>query len=510
MIGMDQYECIRTAHRVYQKSIREIARETGHHRRTIRKVLAGIEPSYHRSKTPGCRVMDSVSSIVESWLKGDSESPRKQRHTARRIYHRLSAEYQFPGAESTVRRWVREAKGRIGLGQSQAVIPLDPEVAREGEVDWGSAVVRMEGEPRTIKYFCLRSRYSGKIFIRAYPWERQEMFFDGHIQAFADFGGVFPVLVYDNLKAAVKQILCGKGRVEQERFATFRRYYTFEARFCNPQKGQEKGGVEGLVGYARRNFLVPVPEVRDFEELNGWLLERCLAHSRGKIAGREDERTIEQRAEAERQRLLALPERPFENRKAIAVRISRYQTAQVDRNRYSVPSPYVGRQLWAEVGCERVELYADRRLVASHPRLFGNSRWQIDPLHYLELIRQRVGAFDSARPIRQWRAQWPSHYESLLSRLRQRRGDNQGTREFVRVLQLHEHYTREQVEAAVAEALQWQSYSYEAVKHLLLRRESSAAGRLPLGADLIPGVTDRQLPGCEVSCYDELLEGGAL
>lgn len=507
---MDQYELIRTAHRVYHKSIRQIAEETGHHRKTVRKALAGMEPRYRRQQESACRVMDSVGLIVENWLKQDLEHPRKQRHTARRIHQRLVEEHQFEGAESTVRRWVRYSKFRLGVGTSPAVVPLDPEVAREAEVDWGSAVVRMEGRSQPIKYFCLRSRYSGKIFVRAYPWERQEMFFDGHLHAFAYFGGVFPVVVYDNLKAAVKQILVGKGRVEQERFAAFRSYYTFEARFCNPGRGQEKGGVEGLIGYARRNFLVPVPEVKDFEELNARLLERCVVHSQKRIAGRPDERSIEQRAEEERPRLLPLLEKPFEISKTLPVRISRYQTAQVDRNRYSVPTAYVGRQCWAELGCEMVRLYADGRQIASHRRIFGNSRWQIDPLHYLELIRQRVGSFESARAIRQWRPNWPAAYETVLSLLRQRRGDNQGTREFVSILQLHQRYSSLQIETAVNQALQYQTYSYEAVKHLLIREQSLPIETVCLPVELIPGVTDFELTTTDLGGYDQLLEGGAL
>jgi transposase len=505
---MDQYELIRTAHRVYKKSIRQIARETGHHRKTIRKVIAGMEPAYRRQQKPVCPVMEPWGKRVEQWIEEDLKQPSKQRHTSRRIYRRLVEEYGFRGAESTVRRWVRDCRRRLGMGRSEAVIPLDPEIAREAEVDWGTAMVRMGGEARAIKYFCLRSRYSGKIFVRAYPWERQEMFFDAHIRAFAHFQGVFPTLVYDNLTVAVKQILCGKSRVEQDRFVAFRSYYTFQSRFCNPERGREKGGVEGLVGYARRNFLVPVPEVKDFEELNTRLLEQCERHSQNRIGGREDERTIQQRAETEQARLLPLPERPFENRKVIVVRISRYQTAQIDRNRYSVPTAYVGRQCWAEVGCERVWLYADDRQIASHRRLFGNSRWQVDPLHYLELIRQRVGAFDSARAIRQWRPQWPPAYETILAGLRQRRGDNQGTREFVQILQLHQQWSAERVEAAVEEALQFQVYSFEAVKHLLLRQQSVGEASSPLAMDLIPGVTDREVEAPNLGRYDQLLAGG--
>jgi transposase len=265
---MDQYEHIRTAHRVYKKSIRQIARETGHTRNTVRKALQGLWPKYRRKENPACAVMDSVAEVVERWLRSDQEESRKQRHTAHRIYTRLVEEHAFKGGESTVRQWVRKQKARMGMNAALAVVPLDAEVAREAEVDWGSAWVDMAGERQLIKFFSMRSRYSGKSFVRAYPRERQEMFFDAHMRAFLFYGGIFPTLVYDNLTVAVRQILRGKGRVEQDRFTAFRSFYTFEARFCNPAKGQEKGGVEGLVGFARRNFLVPVPVVKDFDELN--------------------------------------------------------------------------------------------------------------------------------------------------------------------------------------------------------------------------------------------------
>ena len=248
------------------------------------------KPGAVQEKEPACPVMDPVARIVDAWLQADRDQPVKQRHTAHRVWQRLVEEHEFTGAEPTVRRWVRERKTRLGWNQTGAVVPLDPEHAREAEVDWGTAWVRMNGQDRQVKLFCMRSRYSGKAFVRAYPWERQEMFLDGHIRGFDWYGGVFPTLVFDNLKTAVKQILRGKGRVEQTRFTAFRAHYTFEARFCNPARGQEKGGVEGLVGFARRNFLVPVPEVTDFDELNAQLLERCGADDQRRIGGRSDDR----------------------------------------------------------------------------------------------------------------------------------------------------------------------------------------------------------------------------
>jgi len=505
---MDQYELIRTAARVYQKSIRQIARETGHTRKTIRKVLAGWEPKYRRRHEPACRVMAQVAPIIDGWLRADQEAPRKQRHTAHRIWTRLVEEYAFQGAESTVRRWVREHKGQLGWHTVTAVLPLDPEVAQEAEVDWGAAWVRMAGEERQVRLFCLRSRYSGRAFVRAYPFERQEMFLDGHLRAFAFYGGVFPILVYDNLTTAVRRILHGKARIEQEQFVTFRSYYTFQARFCTPAQGREKGGVEGLVGFARRNFLVPRPEVQDFDELNELLLHRCLAQGSRRISGRDDRRTIEQRHQEEQTRLLSLPDRPFENTKVLAVRISPYQTAQVDRNRYSVPTTYVGRWLWAHVGCDRIALYADARQVAAHPRVFGIGQWQLDPLHYLDVLEQRVGAFEAARAIRQWRPSWPAHYERMLEGLRRRHGENHGTREFVRILKLHQDAPAARVADAVTEALRLQTYSLEAVRHLLRRQEPILAPA-PLQADLRPGITDLVIAQTDVSRYDRLLAGVA-
>jgi transposase len=508
MLGMDQYEMIRTAHRKYGKGIRQLAREFGHHRKTIRKILAGEEPGYRRGKEPGSPVMDKVAGLLRKWLEDDLEAPKKQRHTARRMYTRLVEENGFSGAESTVRRWVRECKTDLGYGRAEAVIPLLPEVAREAEVDWGRAWVVMNGEKREVKLFCMRSRYSGKIFVRAYAWERQEMFFDGHMAGLAYFGGVFPELVYDNLTAAVHTVLRGKRRREQERFVSFRSYYTFEARYCTPGKGNEKGGVEGCVGYARRNFLGPLPKVESFEELNRLLLERCLEHSGRRLGGREDRRTIQERHEEESGRLLPLPEKGFENLKVLPVRISRYQTAQVDRNRYSVPTAYVGRKLWAHVGCWAIRLFDGNRKVAEHPRVFGNSKWQIDPLHYLGLIEERVGAFDSARAICRWRPSWPLCYEEMLRKLVARQGDNKGKREFVRILQLHQDHPAGAVEEAVVETLTCGAFSYDAVKHVLRTKEERSRDVLALPEVLIPGITDRRVEISDVRRYGALLEGG--
>lgn len=205
-------------------------------------------------------------------------SPKKQRHTAKRIFDRLRVEYDFSGAESTVRHYVRSAKIRLGVQIAKAFIPLEPDIGREAEVDWGAAVALIGGQATPIKIFCMRSKYSGKHFVRCYPCERQQAFFDGHVQAFAFFGGISQTLIYDNLTPAVQKVLRGKQRLEQEAFTRFHAYYNFTPCFCNPASGHEKGGGEGLVGYVKRNYLVPVPQGESLAEINEKILVQCLSY----------------------------------------------------------------------------------------------------------------------------------------------------------------------------------------------------------------------------------------
>jgi transposase len=265
MLRMDQYELIRTAHRVYGKNISEIVRETGHARNTVKKALRGEFSGYTARQSQSYPALGPYLVLIDDWLQQDRMQPKKQRHTAHRIYERLVEEQGFAGSEPTVRRYVREAKARLGVNGAAAFVPLEPDVGREAEVDWGTAQATIGGDRQQIKFFCMRSKFSGKHFVRCYPCERQQAFFDAHLHAFEFFGGIFPILIYDNLTSAVRKVLRGRQRDEQTAFVNFRAYHNFEARFCNPGQGHEKGGVEGLVGYARRNYLVPVPEASSVE-----------------------------------------------------------------------------------------------------------------------------------------------------------------------------------------------------------------------------------------------------
>lgn len=503
---MSQYELIKTAHRVYGKSIHQIAKEFGHSRNTVRKALREVSPSYQRRMAPASPVMDCHRERILLWLRSDLDVPRNQRHTARRIYNRLVSEYDFRGAESTVRRYVRHLKIDEGLYKREAFIPLEVEIGKEAEVDWGRAVVIMAGERRTVELFCMRSKYSGRDFVRAYPHARQEAFFDGHIHAFHYFGGVFPRLVYDNLSSAVLKVLKGKKRIEQESFIKFRSYYTFETCYCNPGKGHEKGGVEGLVGYARRNYLVPLPEVESFDELNELLLRNSLAHGRHQISGKSA--AIGELSEAERPLLLSLPESDYPVKQVFSAKVDHYCTVKADYNRYSVPTYYAGLKVNVELGVDRVMLYYNRDKIAEHERTFGKDKWQLDPFHYLKLLVRKPMAFESARPIRQWRAAWPASWERLLEHFRRKNGHSRGTKAFVEVLLLLKQYPQVLVEGAIEKALKLGLSDAQSLELLIEHWQRPGEEIEPLKPGELPELDNYQVAPPDLESYGTLLKGG--
>ncbi len=463
---MDQYELIRTGHRVYEKNISELARETGHSRNTIKKAIRGEPWGYQERSHQPYPVLEPFLTTIDQWLESDKDQPKKQRHTARRVYNRLIAEHGFTGGESTVRRYVKIAKMKLGVNSPGAFIPCDPEAGFEAEVDWGTAVAIIGGQRTRFKFFCMRSKYSGKHFVRAYPCERQQAFFDAHLHAFQFFGGIFPVLIYDNLTTAVRKVLKGKNRIEQKSFRKFRIYHNFKARFANPAAGHEKGGVEGGVGFTRRNYMVPVPKVDSFEDLNAMLLRDCQAYGSHTVSGREN--TVSELHALEKEHLLSLPDAVFDNLQPLTCKVDKYCTAIVDKNRYSVPSCFCGIKVSVLLGVDRVDIYQKSKLLASHPRQYGNNKWQLEPDHYLDLLEERPGAFNSARPILQWRKIWPASLEKLLTRLCQSLGETKGIKDFINVLMLYRTFDAEDITAAVEMALESSISSSDGVHHLLL------------------------------------------
>lgn len=493
---MDQYEYIRTAQRVYGKNISELARQTGHSRNTIKKALRGEPWGYKEREQQQFPVLGPFRSIIEEWLKNDREQPKKQRHTSRRIYNRLRAEHGYQGSESNVRRYARMVQMELGVDLAGRVfIPCEPTAGQEAEVDWGTATAVVSGETVRLKFFCMRSKFSGKHFVRFYPCERQQAFFDAHVQAFEFFGGIFPVLIYDNLTTAVRKVLEGKKRLEQESFSKFKAYYSFAARFCNPASGNEKGGVEGLVGFARRNYMVPVPEAESLEALNEKILGHCLAYGSHKMAGRGE--SVAELYEKEKDHLLEAPKVAYSNIQSHEARADKYATVMVDKNRYSVPWRYAGRRLKILGHVDRVEIFSGGSRLTVHKRLFANNKWSLIPEHYLELIEQRPMSFASARPIRQWQEHWPRSLHQLLASFCRSQGDTKGIKDFIAVLMLYGHHPAGEIEAAVELALEKNLSNSEGVRHLLL----FASEAVPTAASL---PNWQSLPEPDVTVYGVL------
>jgi hypothetical protein len=331
--------------------------------------------------------------------------------------------------------------------------------------------------------------------VRFYYCERQQAFFDAHIHAFAFFGGVFPVLIYDNLTTAVRKVLLGRDRIEQDSFCKFKAYYSFESRFCNPDSGNEKGGVEGLVGFARRNYMVPVPTAASLEDLNEQVLRQCIVYGNHKMAGREH--NVDEYYENEKHRLISQPAAVFANVQSREGRVDKYATVTVDKNRYSVPTRYVGFRVKVLLHVDCVELFSSGKKLAVHERSYGNNKWILKPDHYLELLAQRPMAFNSARPIRQWRESWPDSLHLLLEHFCHAQGATKGIKDFISVLMFYRDYRAEEVEAAVELALEKNISASDGILHILIYTKSDVVAFTPLSGW-------ESLPPPDITIYGQL------
>jgi len=497
VLKVNQREQIRRAYFIEGKGIRGIAREGHHDRRTVRKAIHDAGPPCHTLSHARTRpVLGPFLATIDRWLSEDEAQPRKQRHTARRIYQRLVAEHGFHGGDSTVREYVRKRRPK----QKPIFIPLAYEPGQDAQFDFGEALVMMKGRPLTVQLLVGRLCFSKAPFLMAFPNQQQEALFEGHKEAFALFGGVPHAIWYDQLSQAVKRALSGGRSEEQESFIAFRSHYLFQSRFCNPGEGHEKGLVENLVGYARRNFLVPVPEVESFQELNALLKERCLAEAKRRLRG--ETLTIGELCEKERPHLLPLPSRTFPCCRTVPVHTNGFSLVTFQTNRYSVPVEHArGPLLLLRAFVDRVEVTDGTELVATHRRCYEREQDILDPLHYLPLLRERPRAFDHAKPLKAWIH--PPVLDLYLTELRARLPHRTAILDFLRVLELCLTHPLKEVAVAVEQAMASGSLGAETVLYFL--RATQGPGRATAPAALAsappcPTVRDRDL-----SQYDRLL-----
>jgi hypothetical protein len=373
-----------------------------------------------------------------------------------------------------------------------------------GWLPYGEAQVILAGVQQKVQVFVMHLSYSRRTFVMTFPAQKQEAFFYGHVRAFEFFGGIPHRLSYDNLSAAVKPLVQGRIREEQRAFIAFRSHYLFDSHFCTPAQGHEKGGVEGSVGFSRRNFLVPMPRVASFEELNQQVLEQCL---------RDDVRVVDRQAisigqawKIEQPFLRPLPKRPFDCCVTRQVHLNGYSQVSYETNRYSVPVERARSELILKAYPFHIEILSNQGVLAHHERCFGQKQDVFDPLHYLLLLEQRPGALEYAKPLRQWRQDWPASYHLLLRRLREQWPEGRGVKEFIQVLRLHQQYPAPQIEQAVEQALAYGCVHFDGVKHCLehLGQEADPAPLLDLTDKPHLALVGNQ--PLDLGRYDQLIE----
>lgn len=459
---MVQIEYIRWLYHQQHMSIRAIAKKVGSSRKTVRKVLAledARDHQYPARSTRPCPVMGPVVPIIEHWLEEDKQRPKKQRHTARRIYKRLKEEYGFKGSEESVRRVVRSIKEREREKERQVYIPLEFALGEAAQCDWGEAQVLLGTQPTRVYIFTMRLCASRAIFVRAYLHQNQEAFFEGHRLAFEFFGGVPKRVIYDNLKTAVKRVLEGTRREEQEAFSALRCHYVFAAEFCNVGQAHEKGQAENTIGLVRRNLFVPLPQCASLEELNSFLYTKCLEYAQEfKVPGTD--RTVAAVWEEEKQVLLALPTRPFACCRILHVKSDHYARVCFETNWYSVPVAHAGCFLTLKAYVDHLEIWWGQELVATHQRSYGRREEILDPLHYLPELEKKPRAWQNARPLKSGKL--PPVYTSALAELALR--GSEGVKEFARIMQLEELFGQDILTRALERAVGSRVLSLGAVR----------------------------------------------
>jgi transposase len=443
-----------------------------------------------------------VAAFIDAILEADRQAPRKQRHTAHRIYERLRQERPgFLVAEPTVRRYVRQRKAALGLAARETFVPQSYPWGSEAQVDWYEAWADVDDERVKLQVFSLRSMASGGAFHRAYRHATQQAFLEAHELAFRYFGGVFRRLRYDNLGAAVKRVLRGSRREETARFVAFRSHWRFEAEFCTPGEGHEKGGVESEVGRFRRNHWVPIPRAGDLDELNRDLLAGCQIDEARTVVGREQ--SVGTAMLLERTHLLPLAEDGFDLVEVSFPIVTSLGCVKVKTNAYSAPVK-AGSTVEVRLAAAHVEIWHAGKRVARHERSYGRYQEIFDLEHYLDVLERKPGALAGSKPLEQWRrlGRWPESYDRFWDALIERHGRSAGTKAMIELLRLGRAHGQPALRGAIEAALVLGCTDAAAVRHLVTAQHLGR-GRPETVEVGVLAQFERPLP--TVGEYDQLL-----
>lgn len=533
---VDLFARIRHDSRVEGLSIRALARRHNVGRKTVRQALASAAPPRPKARARSAPRLDPFRDAIDDMLRSDLDAPRKQRHTATRVFNRLADEH---GAQqlsySTVRNYVRLRRAELDSEAGRHVevfVPQEHPPAAHAEVDFGDVSVLLDGVRTKCHMFVFRLAHSGKAIHRVYPTEAQEAFLQGHIDAFEAIGGMPTVHIrYDNLTTAVQTVLAGqgRGRVENQRWTLFRSHYGFEAFYCRPgiSGAHEKGGVEGEVGWFRRNRLTPMPEVQTLDELNERIKEWETQDDGRRIHGRI--RTIGQDFATEQPLLAPLPIEHFDPGLSLTPRVDRSALITVRMAKYSVPAHLIGRRVRVSLRATELVVFDGREQVARHPRITTRFGTSVELDHYLEVLKIKPGAFPGSTALARARAGGvftPAH-EAFWAQARKVNGDRDGTRELIDILLLHRSMTDDAVIAGINAALTVGAVSADVVAVEARRYQTSRTGdntaeatRKPVHGRKVISLTQRRLtdpaaviaglpadrrPVPSVAAYDQLI-----
>ena len=495
---MEKWAEIRRLVKVEKRSKRSVCHQFGIHWDTLVKILEHVEPPGYRQSQPRAkRKIGPFLEIIDEILEGDKKVHRKQHHTARRIFDRLKDEYGYPGGYTAVKEVVRDRR----LRQREVFMPLVHRPA-EAQVDFGAADVIWEGHQRRVALFVMTLMYSDAVFCGVFPRECTEAFMEGHRLAFEFFGGVPRRISYDNSKIAVAKIIGQRERELTREFSRLKSHFLFESHFCLVRRPNEKGQVEGLVGFTRRNFMVPLPHASSFEALNAELEDRCRHDLQRRLRGQNA--TKAELLQEERSALLAFPKQSYEARRIEHAGADSLSLVRFDGNSYSVPTAYAHRQVTIVGGIDEVRLVVDNHLVARHRRHWGKEHTEYDPIHYLALLERKPGALDFARPLDGW--ELPGCFEVLRRRLEVQLG-HKGTREYIKVLRLLENASISQLAGVIRQTLAIGAISYDAVRVILQARQEEPVGLFSL--DGRPHLKLVYVQPPDLDAYRVLVVGGA-
>jgi transposase len=493
---MDQWIELRRKIRNQEVSLRQLERETGIHRQTLRKIRDHSQPpGYQRTKPREKTKIGPYRDRIQALLKSDQEGHKKQYYTAKKIWETLQSE-GFAGGYTIVKDAVRQIKKT----SKEVFMPLSQRPG-EAQVDFGQAVVKFNGVLKKVVFFVMSMVHSDAMFVLAFPRECTEAFLEAHVRAFAFFGFVPQRISYDNTRVAITKILTHHQRTYTSEFKRLISHYLFEPHFCNVRRPNEKGVVEGSVKYARLNFMVPVPQVKDYDELNRLLRDGCQSDLDRILRGKRSLSKKQLLAE-DRMAAIVLPDDTFDYRKSTSTFASSESLVRYDTNDYSVPVRLAHHQTTIKASVRFIEVYQQDKLIAKHHRCWDRECQIFDPMHYIELLERKPGSLDHARPLEEF--QLPKCFATYRQLLETHR-DN-GTKEYIQILLLLNKYSIWQISQAIHKALKYRIYCYDGILQFLLTTEEYALTTFRLaGREHLRTVS---VHTTVISAYNSLLQGG--